>query len=156
MRKYFYLLLFVTSINCGQNVFPESVGVVNDFEGIFTEKQKEELAKIITDFEKETSNEIAIITLKEIHPTYNDFDKYCFDISNYYGVGKKEKDNGLVIIFSTELRKIRINSGTQTENILTDEICKEEVDKIIPEFKKGNYFEGIKNCLLNLIQKWKA
>ncbi|TDP58302.1 TPM domain-containing protein [Flavobacterium dankookense] len=155
MRKYFYLLLFVTSINCGQNVFPESVGVVNDFEGIFTEKQKEELAKIITDFEKKTSNEIAIITLKEIHPTYDDFDKYCLDLSNYYGVGKKENDNGLIIVFSAELRKFRINTGTQTENILTNEICKEEVDKIIPEFKKGNYFEGIKNCLLNLIQKWK-
>lgn len=156
MRKYFYLLLFVTSINCSQSIFPEKIGSVNDFENIFTEKQKEELTQIIIDFEKQTSNEIAIITLKEIHPTYEDFDKYCLDLSNYYGVGKKEKDNGLVIVFSTELRKIRINTGTQTENILTNEICKEEVDKIIPEFKKGNYFEGVKNCLLNLIHNWKT
>lgn len=156
MRKYFYLLLFFTLFCCGQSIFPERIGIVNDFEDIFTEKQKEELAKIITDFEKKTSNEIAIITLKEIHPTYDDFDKYCLDLSNHYGVGKKENDNGLIIVFSAELRKFRINTGTQTENILTNEICKEEVDKIIPEFKKGNYFEGVKNCLLNLIHNWKT
>ena len=156
MRKYFYLLLFITLFSCGQSIFPEKIGSVNDFENIFTEKQKEELTQIIIDFEKQTSNEIAIITLKEIHPTYEDFNKYCLDLSNYYGVGKKEKDNGLVIVFSTELREIRINTGTQTENILTNEICKEEVDKIIPEFKKGNYFEGVKSCLLNLIHKWKT
>lgn len=99
MKKYLYLLLFFTLFSCGQNIFPEKIGVVNDFENIFTEQQKDELSKIIIDFEKQTSNEIAIVTLKEIHPTYEDFDKYCFDLSNYYGVGKKEKDNGLVIIF---------------------------------------------------------
>mgnify|MGYP006200049705 FL=1 len=156
MRKYFYLLLFITLFSCGQSIFPEKIGSVNDFENIFTEKQKEELTQIIIEFEKQTSNEIAIITLEEIHPTYEDFDKYCLDLSNYYGVGKNEKDNGLVIVFSTELREIRINTGTQTENILTNEICKEEVDKIIPEFKKGNYFEGVKKCLLNLIHNWKT
>lgn len=101
MRKYFYLLLFITLFSCGQSIFPEKIGSVNDFENIFTEKQKEELTQIIIDFEKQTSNEIAIITLTEIHPTYEDFDKYCLDLSNYYGVGKKEKDNGLVIVFST-------------------------------------------------------
>ena len=113
------------------------------------------MTNIILNFEKETSNEIAIASIKDIED-YEDFDKYTLELSNYWGVGKKEKDNGLTIFFSTKLRKIRINSGKQTQYILTDEICNDILnDLILPEFKKKNYFLGIKNGLLELVDKWK-
>ena len=49
-----------------------------------------------------------------------------------------------------------IATGTGTELILTDEICKNVIDlTIIPEFKNGNFYDGIKNGLIELIKKWK-
>ncbi len=156
MKKIIFLLITFSSFAYSQEkYFPNSVGVINDFENIFTESEKEDLTNIILNFEKETSNEIAIASIKDIED-YEDFDKYTLELSNYWGVGKKEKDNGLTIFFSTKLRKIRINSGKQTQYILTDEICNDILnDLILPEFKKKNYFLGIKNGLLGLVDKWK-
>lgn len=54
-------------------VFPTPIDYyVNDFEGVYTPEQIEELEKLIVDFENETTNEIAIITIDNIG-NYTDF-----------------------------------------------------------------------------------
>jgi uncharacterized protein len=59
------------------------------------------------------------------------------------GVGKKDKYNGIGILISINLRKIRIEVGYGLESKLTDEEAKKIVDTIIiPEFKNGNYYLG--------------
>ena len=53
-------------------------------------------------------------------------------------------------------RQIGIATGTGTELILTDKICKEVIENtIIPEFKNGEFYKGIKNGVTELIEKWK-
>lgn len=146
MKRIFCLLFifYSTFTFCQKNSLPEPYGLINDFENIFSEEESLELNKIIIDFENKTSNEIAIASLNDIQD-YTDFDSYTLDLSNFWGVGKKYLDNGLTIFFSTSLRKIRINTGKQTQLILTDEKCQKVLDEIIlPEFKKNNYFIGIK------------
>ncbi|MCX2681446.1 TPM domain-containing protein [Galbibacter sp. EGI 63066] len=137
-----------------KNKFPEPVGYVNDFEELFTAEQKNELEKSISDYENETTREIAIVTVNSIAP-YDNIADFATDLSNKWGVGKAMIDNGLVIVFSKSLRKIRISTGNGTEKILTDEICKNILDQtIIPEFKKGKYYSGIEKGLAELIDKW--
>lgn len=156
MRSWLFLLFFLINFAAfGQEYkFPEPIGVVNDFEHVFSNEESSELTKIIIDFEKKSSNEIAIITVDHIGP-YTDFNDFCIDMSNHYGVGKRGKDNGLTIIFSKTLRRVRINSGTGTGKILTNEVCAQILNEsILPAFKKGNYFDGIKNSLLELMEKW--
>ena len=135
--------------------FPDSQGSINDFENIFNDHQIKELTTIIKKFEKETSNEIAIVTIQSITP-YTDFMKYSVDLANYWGIGKKDKNNGLLISVSKKLREVRISTGDETEKKLNDETCKKIIDtKMIPEFKTGNYYKGIKNGLLELIYQWR-
>ncbi len=77
-------------------------------------------------------------------------------MSNEWGIGKAEKNNGLLILFSKSLGEIQISTGTGTEKILTDKICKKVIDQIIiPEFKKGEFHNGIKKGLEKLITEWK-
>jgi len=138
----------------GENSFPKLNREINDYEFNFNLEQLEKLTLIVREFEKRTTNQIAIVSIKSIGE-YTDFDKYAIDLSNNSGVGLKEKDNGLTIVFSKELKRIRISTGTGTEKILTDDICKKIIDeKIIPEFKKGDYYLGIERGLLELINKW--
>lgn len=128
---------------------------VNDYEFVFTMEQLEKLTLMIREFEKNTTNQIAIVSIESIGK-YSDFDKFAVDLSNYNGIGLKEKDNGLSIVFSTNLRKIRITTGFGTEKILTDKICKNILDQtIIPEFKNGNYYSGIEKGLTEIMVKWK-
>ncbi|MEO7584619.1 MAG: TPM domain-containing protein [Ferruginibacter sp.] len=135
--------------------FPtRALGWTSDFEHIFSSHQILELDSLISSFEKETTNEIAIVTIESSWATKESFDSLTMAIAKNWGVGKKHKNNGILIGISTQLRTIRIQNGYGIEAKLTDAETKKIIDDIIiPEFKKGNYFEGTKNGLLVLMQK---
>lgn len=134
--------------------FPKPIGYVNDYSKIFDTNQVFELNKIISEYEKKTTNEIVIVTIDSIKP-YTDVHLYSTDLGQNWAVGKKDKNNGLVIVLCNYLRQVSISTGYGTEKILTDPICKKVIDStMIPEFKKGDFYNGIKKGLEELITKW--
>jgi uncharacterized protein len=135
--------------------FPEPIGIINDYGQNFTESQRTELTKILYDYDIETTRQIVVVTIDSIKP-YNNIQKYATDLGNYWGVGTAEKNNGLTIVVCNPCRQIGIATGLGTELILTDEICKNVIDQtIIPEFKNGEFYNGIKKGVTELIAKWK-
>jgi uncharacterized protein len=135
-----------------KSLIPEKpTGWVSDFENIFTPEERFVLDSLIKAQEEKNSNEIAIVTLtlesKSI-TTSGEFDNFSLTLFTKWGVGKKEKNNGIGILISTNLRKIRIETGTGLIGKLTDEEAKKIIDTIIiPEFKKGAYYTGTLNGL---------
>lgn len=128
--------------------------IINDYDNLFTTIQINELSDIINNYNLKTTRQIVLVTIDSITP-YTDIQKYATDLSNYWGVGTSEKNNGLTILLCKSCKKITIVTGTDTQLILTDEICKKVIDEtIIPEFKQGNYYTGIKNGILELINMW--
>ena len=135
--------------------FPKPLGFVNDFEQIFTIEERKALEKRLTEYEKSTTREFVIITVDSIKP-YENINDFATDLSNNWGIGKKETDNGLSIVLSKSLGKIRISTGLGTEKILTDEICKDIIDRaIIPEFRNGNLYKGVEKGITELMAQWK-
>lgn len=72
----------------------------------------------------------------------------CFDFAhqllNEWGVGKKEKNNGLVILLVTDQRCIQFYTGYGLEGDLPDAICKRiQTRDMIPYLKNGNWDEGM-------------
>ncbi len=129
--------------------------IINDYDSIFSPIQSKELSDIIYDYNIETTRQIVVVTIDSISP-YSDIQKFTTDLSNYWGVGDAEKNNGLTIVMCNPCRQIGIATGTGTEVVLTNEICKNVIDQtIIPEFKNGNFYDGIKNGVVALIEKWK-
>ena len=137
-----------------KNSFPKAIGIINDYGQIFTESQRTELTKILYDYGIETTRQIVVVTIDSIKP-YNDIQKYATDLGQNWGVGTAEKNNGLTILVCNPCKQIGIATGTGTELILTDEICKKVIkEKIIPEFKNGEFYSGIKKGVIELIEKW--
>lgn len=152
-----FIFLFISQVVFSQDenkfVFPEPIGFVNDFEGVFTKDQVDELTKIIQNHEKKTSNEIFIVTIESYKP-YKTLFKYSLDLGNLWGIGKKDKNNGVMIVFGKQIREIRIQVGYGLEKKLQDDEAKKIIDDtIIPEFKKNDYYSGIKKGLLKIINE---
>lgn len=142
------------SINHKNLPLNERQQVVLDLSFIFDSLETKILSKKIIDFEKSSTNQIVILTTDSIKP-YNNIQKYGTDVANYWGLGAKEKDNGLLIVLCNTNRKISISTGYGTEKIITDSICKSIIDNtMIPSFKQNNYFEGVNNALDSIIKKW--
>jgi uncharacterized protein len=141
---------------CGQgNGNVDNKKWVFDYEEVIDDNQEYLLDSIIREFEEQTTNEIVIVTVNNI----GEFDKmveYAVDFGEKHGVGKKEKDNGLVILFSKSMRETFLATGYGTEKILKDEICKAIIDStMIPYFKNQDYFGGLKSGLEECIIRWK-
>ncbi|CAM3694426.1 TPM domain-containing protein [Flavobacterium chungbukense] len=135
------------------NNLPKRVNWTTDYEGIFSDAEEEKLNNLISNFEKETSMEIAIVTIDTIKVAKENFDDLSLHIAKTWAVGKKGKDNGILIGFSKEYRKIRIELGDGTIKILSEKETKEIIENnFIPEFLKGSYYQGILNGTTKLME----
>ena len=133
---------------------PKPIGWTNDFENLFTDQQEKVLDSLIQDFERKSTVEIAIVTIAAPMTTKEQFDNFVLQIHNTWGVGKKDKNNGIVIGISANYRRIRISNGYGIEKILNDAETKSIIDKdFIIYFKEGDYFEGTWQGLTTLIGK---
>lgn len=133
---------------------PKQRGWVNDFVMLFSKEEKSYLDSLLSNYEKETSNEIAIVTIPDSWTTPEKFDSLIVAIHNQWGVGKKDKNNGILIGISPTLRKIRISNGYGIEAILTDDETKKIIESIIiPEYKQEHFFEGTKKGILAIQSK---
>ncbi|OYU94163.1 MAG: hypothetical protein CFE21_17185 [Bacteroidetes bacterium B1(2017)] len=133
---------------------PKPIGWVNDYENIFTAAEIKSLDSLIGSYEKKTSIEIAVVTVPLEACTREEFDSLMLKLAQTWGVGKKGKNNGIVIGISKEHRKIRIENGLGIEMKLSDAQTKEIIDKIlIPNFRAGHYYLGIAEGIQEIKRK---
>ncbi len=138
------------------SVFPEnkSATIINDYSFILSEEEKTSLTKKIYDYEIATTNQIVFVSIDSISP-YSNIKSYASALGNYWGVGQKDKDNGLIIVLCKPLREVGIATGHGTEKILTDSICEHVLKTtMLPRFRANEYYEGISNGLDSLMYKW--
>lgn len=135
--------------------FPKSKGYVSDFENILDRTTIQTLTDAVTAHEIKTSDEIAVITISSYDP-YTNLADYAKDISNAWGVGKHEKNNGVTIVLCRDKREVRIATGMGLEQKLTDTMCQHVIDdKMVPEFRNGNFDQGLidgLNEIINLLE----
>lgn len=124
---------------------------VTDNGNFYTPEQEVELNKIISDYEKKTSIEIGVITINSLGDT--SIEEYADQQFNRIGIGKKGADNGLLIVFSMQDRKSRIETGNGMEPFFTDIDAYDALEVVKPSFRAGNYAEGTTNCINYIINK---
>lgn len=133
---------------------PEPLGYVSDYEKIYTSEEKQSLDSLIGSFEQTTTIQIAIITIDTLMIVKEDLESWTLNVMNTWGVGQKEKGNGVLIGISKGYRVMRIQNGYGITKVLSNQQTKEIIDKdFIPSFKKGKYFEGTMIGLKALMKK---
>ena len=164
--KHLYLsIVLLVAISCQEKkevnldfeILPENKKklAVFDYASLLSKSEIDSLQNRIILYERETSREIAIALVDSIFP-YESIVKYGMDLSNFWGVGKKDSENGLTFVVSKFDRKAGIATGRGTEKILTDSICEIVLNKkMIPEFKKGNFYKGLDDGMTEFFIKWK-
>ncbi|MBI3616924.1 MAG: TPM domain-containing protein [Candidatus Omnitrophica bacterium] len=121
---------------------PAPQGRVNDFAGVISADYKDRISSLIGEVEQKTSDEIAVVTRESIAPYgADDYAQMLFDS---WRVGKKGRDNGVLILLAVKEREWRIHTGYGVEGILPDGVCGQiGRDYMVPYFKEGKYSEGL-------------
>lgn len=84
--------------------------VVQDYAGLFSKSQKDSLSQKIISYEAVSTNEICVYTVDSL-PKNKAVHFHATTLVNSLGVGKKEKDNGLLILISKYDRDIATATG---------------------------------------------
>jgi len=109
---------------------------------ILTPETETELNRMLDNLEQETSSEVAVVAVHSIGD--DDIKVFATDLFEYWGIGKSEQDNGFLILFVMNQRKITFETGYGLEGILPDAVCKRiQMQDMVPCFKDGDYNRGI-------------
>ena len=141
---------------CAGIVKKPSVPVpVNDFAGIFSQSQQNELNSVLVRFADSTSNRIVVVTVRDLegYPIA----EYAQQIGEKWGVGNKDFDNGIVILIKPKVGNSRgevfIATGYGLEGAIPDATAKRLIEQeMIPEFKNNEYYHGVSNAV-NVLMK---
>ena len=146
MRQLLFIFCFslLTTGLWAQDI-PEPMSpkrLVNDYVGMLNGTERETLEQKLRAYNDSTSSQITIVVVKTTQP-YPAGD-YAFELGRRWGVGQKDKDNGLVLLWATEDRKIFIATGRGLEGAIPDVIAKRIIREVItPEFKSEMYYRGL-------------
>jgi uncharacterized protein len=95
----------------------------------------------LVEYEKKSSNEIAIVTIESLEG--NEVSEYANELGRKWDIGKSSKKNGVLILASKTDRKINISPGYGLSGVLPDITCGRIIrEQIVPNFKNGNYYKG--------------
>jgi uncharacterized protein len=137
-------LLFFAAHAVAAPSFPALTGRVVDNAGLLTPAEKNALSAILAQHESNTTDQIVVVTLKDLQGY--DIADYGYQLGRHWGIGQKGKDNGALLIVAPDERKVRIEVGYGLEGELTDKLSHDIIQEVIlPRFKEGNYPAGILN-----------
>lgn len=128
-------------------------GYVNDFASALNADEKTTLETTLKDFHDKYGGEVAIAIVPSLGG--DAIETYANTLFREWGIGQKDKNNGVLLVVAIEDRKLRIEVGYGYEGVLTDARSSEIIrNTITPYFKQGAYglgvVSGVKDILVVL------
>ena len=117
---------------------------VSDPDNILSQSARDSINIMAMRLEMTTGIETAVVLL----PTIGDADIFDFSHSLFrrWGIGKKNRDNGFLVVFVMDQHKVRFTTGYGIEGIMTDAMSKRiQMQQMVPRFKEGNWDAGMVN-----------
>jgi uncharacterized protein len=109
------------------------------------------LNSTISDFERTTGGEMAVVVIRSLDGM--SIEEYAVKLFALWGIGKKDKDNGLLFLWSTGDRRVRVEVGYGLEGLLPDGKVGAILDGyVIPHFKAGEFDTGVISGVATLLQ----
>jgi uncharacterized protein len=151
--KVFILSLFISQA-IAQDIPPQPnpPRMLNDFVMKLNGSEAETLEQKLRGYRDSTSTEIAVVIVKSTGD-YDPFD-YGMKIFNTWGIGKKGKNNGVLLLWATETRKLRIITGRAAEGAIPDAIAKRIINNILkPAFQSNQFYLGLDEATTEMFKR---
>ena len=150
----FFLFLISFSVFAADDFPARSKRIVTDYTNTLSAAEQNQLEQKLVAFNDSTSTQIAVVLM---HSTGNyDINEYAVQLGNKWGIGQKNKNNGILILLAVDDHKVSIQTGYGMEGVAPDVLMKRIIENdMIPDFKQGNYYQGLEqgtNTLMSLVK----
>ena len=136
----------------GLAAIPDYTGYVNDAAGVIGEPRRAQLESFLDQLHQKTNAQFAVLTIASTAP--EEPSTYKTRVFNTWGIGDKERKDGLLLLVAMQERQVRFETGYGLEGTLPDGWQSRMVrDLVIPQFKRGDPAEGITAAVLACAQR---
>lgn len=168
MKKNWFILLVMIGFNTfgysqnttAENIaedpefIPEPIELVYDMDAFFAKEELNSFREKAATYESETSNEVLLLVFSNM-AEYDDLEIFAHMMASEMLPGKEGKNNGVTIVYISELNELEIVPGEGAKKALTDKfIYTLKEKKIVPLLEKEQAFEAIMTSLDEIIKKW--
>jgi len=128
---------------------PALKGRVNDYASVINANVEKELEDYLQELENQSGIQMVVLTVPGLKG--DDIASFGIKVAEKWGIGRKGKDDGAILLVAMEEHAVRIEVGYGLEGTLTDAKCGLIIrNVIIPEFKNNNYSQGIAKGIKNM------
>ena len=123
------------------NPAPQTDIYLNDGANMLSADAKDQLLTASKDLYEQTGAQFVIVTVPNLNG--QSIEEYSNDLFNNWGIGDKDRNNGVLLLISKDDKKFRIEVGSGLEGTLTDAYCNNELSILKDNFKKGDFDTGV-------------
>ena len=133
----------------------QSEGYVSDYAGMLSGPARAELEEKLRRFEEETSNQVVVAAFPSLEG--DSLEDFSIRLAEAWKIGRKGKDNGVILLLFKNDRKVRIEVGYGLEGALPDATCKLIIEnEIVPRFRQGDFDGGVEAAVGAIIAATKG
>jgi len=131
---------------------PRLSGRVTDEAHILSRDARDRISNLLTYHEGRTTNQVAVLTVPSLEG--GDIESFAVRVFEKWKLGRKGKDNGVLVLIASQDRRMRIEVGYGLEGELTDLECGRIIRNIMtPRFKAGDFDVGVTKGVQAIIAK---
>ncbi len=143
------LLLFVPMARALE--VPALKARVNDYAGILSESERERIEQSLAAHEQKTGQQFAVLTIDTLNG--EPVETFSIRTVEKWKLGKKGKDDGLLLLIVVRDRKMRVEVGYGLEGDITDAVSARVIREVLaPAFREQDYAGGIERALDRLMR----
>ncbi len=128
---------------------------VTDKANILSDSTETQLNQMIGELDAKNGSEIAVVTVPDTKPSVTP-KAFATELFNYWEIGKKGKNNGVLLLISSGERRVQIETGSGIQGILPDAKTVSIIQtEITPKFKQQDFDGGTlagTKALVNVLQ----
>ena len=151
------MLLAALSLPCGaaEDFIPDSPEpprLVNDLASAFTAAQADSLENVLVDFDNRTSNQICVVTVKDLHD--QDVARFALSLANKWKIGSS-LNNGVLVLLKTRegtYVDVTIQVGRGLEGAIPDAYASRIIRNIMgPHLRQDEYWPAVSKACVELM-----
>ena len=147
------MLCIITAFS--QEIPVKSGTLVTDYTNTLSASDKSKLENKLVAYNDSTSTQVAIVIMRSTGDY--DINQYGVELLRKWGIGSKEKNNGVLILVAIEDRKMSIQTGYGAEGALPDIVTQQIIQNDMkPHFKQSDYYGGLDAATDDIIKAMKG
>ena len=128
---------------------PTPFKFVNDQASLMSPADAKKLDSGLRRYADNTGTQIVVVSVPSLagRPAAD----YARALGTAWGVGQRDKNNGIVVLLSAQEHQVSIQPGSGLQSVVTPDVTRRVINEMTPGFKQNNYFVGLRTGLNTLM-----